>query len=149
MDEEGKIIDLLNGQEDIKKRVIKTIGDPRVRFEEDCLRILRAIRFATILDFSLDDLVVEAIKEKKHLLKGLSYYRKKEELDRIFTSSNSLKGIKLLLELGLDKDLELERLSEVKNTDDLISVWSILDVVDKYPSTSKERDLTEHVNKSL
>ena len=149
MDEEGKIIDLLNGQEDIKKRVIKTIGDPRVRFEEDCLRRLRAIRFATILDFSLDDLVVEAIKEKKHLLKGLSYYRKKEELDRIFTSSNSLKGIKLLLELGLDKDVELERLSEVKNTDDLISVWSILNVVDKYPFTSNERELIENVNKAL
>lgn len=149
MDEDGNVIDLLNGQEDIEKRVVRTIGDARVKFEEDSLRILRAIRFATILDFKLDDEVIEAIKEYKYLLKGLSYYRKKEELDRIFTSSNSMNGIKLLLELGLDKELELDRLREVKNTDDLIAVWSILNVVDKYPFSSNEKNLIENVNKVL
>ena len=60
-----------------------------------------------------------------------------------------MSGIKLLLELGLDKELELDRLNEVKNTDDLIAVWSILNVVDKYPFTSNEKELIENVNKVL
>lgn len=149
MDEDGKIIDLLNGKKDIEKKVIRTIGDARVKFEEDCLRILRAIRFATILDFKLDDGVVQAIKEYKYLLRGLSYYRKKEELDKIFTSGNSMKGIELLLELELDQELELERLSSVKNTDDLIAVWSVLNVGDKYPFTSNEKELIKNVNAAL
>ena len=131
MDESGQIIDLLSGKDDIEKKVIRTIGDANHKFEEDCLRILRAVRFATILDFDLDDDVVKAIYSYKYLLKNLSYYRKKEELDKIFTCSNSMKGIKLLLDLGLDVELELPNLKDVKNTDDLIAVWSILNVVDK------------------
>ena len=85
----------------------------------------------------------------KYLLKNLSYYRKKEELDKIFTCSNSMKGIKLLLDLGLDVELELPNLKDVKNTDDLIAVWSILNVVDKYPFTSNERELIGNVNEAL
>lgn len=149
MDEDGKIIDLLNGKIDIENKVIRTIGDARVKFEEDSLRILRAIRFATILDFKLDEEVVEAIREYKYLLRSLSYFRKKEELDKIFTSSNSMKGIRLLIDLGLSDELELDRLSEVKNTDDLIAVWSILNVVDKYPFSNNEKELIKNVNSAL
>ena len=149
MDESGQIIDLLSGKDDIEKKVIRTIGDANHKFEEDCLRILRAVRFATILDFDLDDDVVKAIYSYKYLLKNLSYYRKKEELDKIFTCSNSMKGIKLLLDLGLDVELELPKLKDVKNTDDLIAVWSILNVVDKYPFTSNERELIANVNEAL
>lgn len=149
MDENGKIIDLLDGRSDLNKKVIKTIGNARLRFEEDCLRILRAVRFATILDFNLDEEIISAIHECRYLLKNLSYYRKKEELDKIFTCSNSMKGIKLLVELGLDKELELIRLKDIKNTDDLISVWSILDVVDKYPFSSNEKELIKNVNEAL
>lgn len=149
MDESGQIIDLLSGKDDIEKKVIRTIGDANHKFEEDCLRILRAVRFATILDFDLDDDVVKAIYSYKYLLKNLSYYRKKEELDKIFTCSNSMKGIKLLLDLGLDVELELPKLKDVKNTDDLIAVWSILNVVDKYPFTSNERELISNVNEAL
>lgn len=149
MDKNQEILDFLNGQDDLRKRVIRTIGDSKEKLEEDSLRILRAIRFATSLDFSLSDEIKEAISSTKHLLKELSYNRKKEELDKIFASKNVAKGISLLLEFGLDKELELERLKDIKNTDSLISVWSILNVVDIYPFTSSEKELINDINKVL
>lgn len=149
MDENKEILDFLNGQDDLGKKMIRTIGDAKKKLEEDSLRILRAIRFATNLDFSLSDEIKEAILLSKHLLKDLSYNRKKEELDKIFASKNVHKGISLLLEFGLDKELELERLKDIKNTDSLISVWSILNVVDIYPFTSSEKDLINNINKVL
>lgn len=149
MDKNGDIIDFLNGQDDLSKRVIRTVGNAKEKLEEDSLRILRAIRFATNLDFELSDEIKEAIPKVKHLLKKLSYNRKKEELDKIFASVNVKKGIDLLLHFNLDKDLELEKLNEIENTDSLISVWSILNVVDIYPFTNSEKELINDINKVL
>lgn len=148
MDENGEVLDFLGGMDDINKRIIRSIGNPKDRFEEDCLRILRAIRFATILDFKLDDDIIKAIEEKKDLLKNLSYYRKKSELEKIFTSSNCKKGIQLLLDLGLDKLLEIPNLYKVLeyNTLSLLGIWSILDVLDKYPFTKSEVDLIQQID---
>ena len=146
MDENGQIYDYLNGKKDIEDRIINTIGNAKEKFEEDSLRILRAIRFATILNFDLSQEIKEAIIETKYLLKELSYNRKKEELDKIFASSEVNTGIKLLLEFGLDKELELERLRDIKNTDSLISVWSILNVVDIYPFNNTEKELIKDIN---
>ena len=149
MDENKEILDFLKGQDDLHERVIRTIGNAKEKLEEDSLRILRAIRFATSLNFSLSDEIKEAILLTKHLLKDLSYNRKKEELDKIFASKNVNRGISLLLEFGLDKELELERLREIKNTDSLISVWSMLNVIDIYPFTSSEKTLINNINKVM
>lgn len=149
MNEFGEIVDLLNGQKDLTESVIRTVGVPKVRFEEDVLRILRAIRFATILDFKLDREVISAIKESCHLLDNLSVNRKKEELDKIFSSPNADKGIELLLGLGLDKYLGLVNLPKVKCTTSLIAVWTVLDVLDTYPFSNNEKELIMSVNKVL
>ncbi len=149
MDDGGEIIDFLGGQDDLDKKVIRTVGNAKEKFNEDCLRILRAIRFATSLDFDLDSEVIDAIRENKHLLKNLSYNRKREELDKIFVSSNASKGIGLLLNFNLDKDLELVHLDKVTSTDSLIGVWSILNVVDLYPFNNNEKELIENINKVL
>lgn len=149
MNAKGEIVDLLNGCEDLNSRMIRTVGFAKDRFEEDILRILRAVRFATILDFKLDNEIIEAIKETRYLLTNLSYNRKKEELDKIFASSNADKGVQLLLGLGLDKYLELDNLSKVKCTTSLIGVWSVLDVMDKYPFSSNERELIKSVREAL
>ena len=111
--------------------------------------MLRAIRFATILGFTLDNDVVEAIKENKQYIKELSYERKKEELDKIFSSPNAYEGIKLLLDLELDKELELDRLKDVSPTNSSLGIWSILDVVDKYPFTNNEKELINLINCAL
>lgn len=149
MNETGEIVDYLDGQKDLKDKVIRTVGIANERFEEDCLRILRAVRFATILDFRLDEEVIEAIREKKHLLKRLSFTRKREELDKIFSSSNAEVGIKLLLDLGLDKSLDIENLENIDNVSNLIGVWSVLKVSDKYPFSSNERELISQIRMAL
>ena len=149
MDVNGEIVDLLNGREDIDNKIIKTVGNPKERFGEDVLRILRAIRFATILGFKLDGEVIYAIKECSHLLNGLSVNRKKEELDKIFSSPNADVGIELLIGLGLDKHLGLKNLYKVKCTSSLIGVWTVLDVLDKYPFSSNERELILSVKEAL
>ena len=146
MNKDGEIIDFLGGRSEIDSRVVKTVGDAKTRFEEDSLRILRAVRFATLLDFELDKETRDAIIDTRELLKNLSYYRKKEELDKIFGSSNADKGISLLLDLGLDRYLDLDNLDKVTCTSSLIGVWSILNVVDKYPFNSNERELIKNIN---
>ena len=151
MDSNGDIVDYLNGREDLENKVIRTVDDAYKSFSDDALRILRAIRFATILDFKLSDEVVDAIKKTKNLVRNLSYYRKKSELDKIFTSSNRKLGVSLLLEFGLDEVLELPNLSKIleTNTTSLIGVWSILDVVDKYPFNKNESSLIKDISKAI
>ena len=149
INKDGEIIDFLGGRSEIDNRIVKTVGDAKTRFEEDSLRILRAVRFATLLDFELDKETKEAIIETRELLRNLSYYRKKEELDKIFGSSNADRGIQLLLDLGLDKYLELDNLNKVTCTSSLIGVWSILNVVDKYPFNSNEKELITNINEAF
>ncbi|MBQ9018906.1 MAG: CCA tRNA nucleotidyltransferase [Bacilli bacterium] len=148
MDKDGNIIDYLDGKKDLGKRLIRTVGDSYTKFNEDALRILRAIRFATILNFNLDDDLKEAILKTKHLLKNISYTRKKSELDKIFNSPNFKKGIKTILDLGLDKELEISNLYKVLDSDvsSSIGIWSILNVSDKYPFNKNELDIIGDVN---
>lgn len=150
MDENGEILDFLGGRKDLEKRIIRTVGPAKEKFMEDSLRILRAVRFATILGFSLSDEIIAAIKETKHLIKNLSYYRKKEELDKIFISPNRDDGIELILKLGLDEELEIPNL---KNTLGIktssLGIWSILNVTDKYPFNKNEMEMIDDINKVL
>lgn len=147
INKDGEVIDLLNVKTDVYDKVIKCIGNPDLRFKEDSLRILRAIRFATVLDFKIDEETKKAIIKNKELLKNLSYYRKKEELNKIFSSINVLYGIKLLISLDLVDVLEIPNLKDVAYTSSLIGIWSFLDVVDKYPFTSSEKHLIKEINK--
>lgn len=149
MDKDGKIIDLLNGKKDLNKKIIRTIGDPYFKIKQDSLRILRAIRFASCLNFKIEDNLKNAIKENKDLLKDLSYERKKEELTKIFTSDNKAYGIKLLKELDLLEVLELTNIDNVLRTKDLIGMWSTITINDNYPFTKKEKDLINNINKLL
>ena len=149
IDYNGNLIDLLNGKEDINNKIIKTVGNANMKIYEDSLRILRAIRFATTLNFELDNDLKEAIKRNKHLLKNLSYYRKKEELDKIFSSSNSKYGIELIEELGLEEELELSNLTNLISTTYLIGIWAQLDVLDKYKFNNVEKESIIAINELM
>lgn len=151
MDKNEKIIDLLNGKQDLINKTINTIGDSYIKFEQDSLRILRAIRFATILDFKLTSDIEYAIKRTKHLLKKLSYERKKQELDKIFVSTNIKKGIELLKKLELEEVLEIDlnKLENMGDCNDLLGIWALLDVTDIYPFTSNEKELIEDIRNLL
>lgn len=145
IDENGEVIDFLGGRDDLNRKLIRTVGDADERFEQDALRILRAIRFATVLDFQLDKDVADSILSYRHLLKDLSYHRKKEELDKMFVSGYAERGIKLLLEFHLDKYLNLDSLSKVENTDSLIGIWSILNVEEFYPFSNNEKEMMQDI----
>ena len=149
IDSNGQLIDLLGGKEDINDKVIRTVGNANMKIYEDSLRILRAIRFATTLNFELDEDLKEAIKRHKDLLKSLSYYRKKEELDKIFSSTNSSYGINLIKELGLDESLELSNLDNLIPTTYLIGTWAQLDVLDKYSFNNTEKESIKQINELM
>ncbi len=145
MDKNGIIIDPLNGRGDLKKKTIQTINDSTKSFMEDALRILRAIRFATILNFKLDPKIIESIKITKKYLKNISYERKKVELDKIFASKNAKKGIELIKNLSLIDTLELTNLDRIKDYTDLIGIWSMINS-DVYKFTKHEKELIKKVN---
>lgn len=94
------VVDPYHGREDIERKLIRGIGDPRVRFEEDALRILRAVRFAAQLGFEIDGDTLRAMKEKMNLLAFISVERIREELAKILTAENCGKGLALLVETG-------------------------------------------------
>lgn len=146
MDEHGEIIDLLGATDDLDNKVIKVVGSPKKKLKEDVLRILRAIRFATILNFTLDDSVKKYIKKYGYLLENLSYERKKEELEKIFTSKNASYGVNLIIELGIDKYLELNNLDKLVIVPSLIGIWSQLGVGDTYPFSNDDKLTIKKLN---
>ncbi len=77
------IVDFYGGAEDVKKHMIRAVGDPATRFTEDALRILRALRFASVLGFSIEEKTAAAIYEKAHLLKSVSRERIREEFSKL------------------------------------------------------------------
>lgn len=129
IDSNNQFLDFLNAREDIDNKIISCVGDANKKIKEDSLRILRAIRFATQLDFNIDLELKKAIIKNKNSLKKLSYYRKKEELDKIFTSKNVLYGVALIKELELEDVLELN-FDNFKVTTSIIGIWA--QITDKY-----------------
>lgn len=144
MDKEGNIIDLLDGKKDIDNKIIKVVGDTDLKIKEDALRILRAVRFATTLNFRLDDDLYKAIKKYGYLVKNLSFYRKRQELDKIFLSDNIDYGIQLLKELGLDEYLEIKL--DFKKTD-LLGIWAQINNMN-YPFTKNEMNIINEYRKT-
>ena len=149
MDKAGNIVDLLGCRSDIDNKIIKTVINPLESFKIDSLRILRAIRFATTLDFELDKEVKEAIIQSKYLLKDLSINRKKEELDKIFSSPNIEKGIMLIKELGLIDVLFLENINKIKPCSQVIGIWTMLEADEIYPFTRNELNLMKDIRNAI
>lgn len=149
IDSKGNIKDILNIMSDLDNKIIKTVGNPRYKLKEDALRILRAIRFATILDFTIEEKTRHYLTSYSYLLKKLSFERKKQELDKIFSSVNKEKGISLLIELGIDKSLSLPNLKKITPCHDLIGIWAQLEVDDIYPFTKNEKDQMQQIRKLL
>ncbi len=131
LDYNEKIIDYLNGIEDITNHKIKMIGDATFKIKEDHLRILRAIRFASNLNFDLDKELEKSIKENYQLVSTLSSIRIKEEITKILLNKNYQKGLSLLKEFKI-LDLLNIRYDEVNYVNDICGMWAQLD----FPFTS-------------
>lgn len=94
-------IDPFNGQQDIKYKLVKAVGNPNQRFQEDGLRLIRAIRIATELNFDIESDTFKAIQDNADLIKEIAYERIRDELFKLLASANPYIGIKNLRGAGI------------------------------------------------
>ena len=97
------IIDPYGGREDIEKKLIRAVGSPEDRFSEDALRMMRAVRFASILDFKIEAKTSRAIKKNSPWIQAISKERIRDEFLKIIMADKAAEGIEILRELGLLK----------------------------------------------
>lgn len=102
--EQTGVVDCVGGIDDIKNKIIRCVGEPERRFKEDALRMLRAVRFAVVLGFSIEEKTAVAIRKYAILIKKISSERIREEIEKILRSENP-GGIIMLHELGLLKHI--------------------------------------------
>ena len=140
MNSKGEIIDLVGGIDDLSTLKIKMIGDVELKIKEDPLRILRAIRIATILNFNLDKTLYKAIKQNKELVLSLSNTRIKEELDKILLSKNVKKGLNLLNDLGILNLLEISNWEEITPVKNIEGMYAQIKINYDLPFTKEEKN---------
>lgn len=135
-DEDG-IVDLFGGMEDIKNKIIRSVGDPDVRFNEDALRIMRAIRFSSTLGFEIEEKTAESIRRNKHLLKNIAAERIRVELEKLLMGKDAQK---VLLDFS---DVIFEIIPELKETYGLkqncpYHIYNVWEHIVKSVAVSKE-----------
>ncbi|MFJ7745963.1 CCA tRNA nucleotidyltransferase [Peribacillus sp. NPDC097295] len=101
MDKSGEIIDPYNGQRDLSQKKITTVGNPHDRFSEDGLRMMRALRFVSQLDFHLDQETFNSLKKNGPILREIAVERILVEFEKLLAGDNRIKALNLLLESGL------------------------------------------------
>jgi tRNA nucleotidyltransferase (CCA-adding enzyme) len=127
--ENDKFIDLFDGEGDIKRKLIRTVGKPEERFSEDALRMLRALRFAAELGFAIESDTLTAIDEHKELLAHISRERIRDEFIKIIMSDTPSIALGLATQLGILKFIspELEKgIGVEQNKAHIYTVWEHL-----------------------
>ncbi|MBW6478198.1 MAG: CCA tRNA nucleotidyltransferase [Bacteroidales bacterium] len=111
----GELIDLFDGRKDLNEKIIRTPLDPDITYSDDPLRMMRAIRFASQLDFNIEYKSFESIKKNAHRLNIVSIERIMDEFNKIMMTSEPSKGLKMLRATGLLKEFfpELDALHGV------------------------------------
>ena len=97
----GEVLDFVGGRRDLERRIVRAIGDPRRRFAEDRLRLIRAVRFAARLGFAVEPETAAAIREMAPAIHEVSAERVGEEVVKILTEGAARRGFELASELGL------------------------------------------------
>ncbi|OMP65844.1 CCA tRNA nucleotidyltransferase [Domibacillus epiphyticus] len=101
MTAEGKLIDPFNGQPDLTKGIIRTVGDASERFSEDALRMMRAARFMSQLSFELDPKTCKALVDHAPLLSHIAVERKLNEMDKLLSAPDKAAGLSIIAQTGL------------------------------------------------
>ena len=114
----NEVIDYVNGRADIDARIVRAIGDPRARFEEDKLRILRAIRFGARLGYTIEQETWDAVRAMAPQIHQVSSERVRDELSRILMEGQAARGIRMLEESGLRAQIlpELEWTTHIEKS---------------------------------
>ena len=129
LDSKGHLVDLFNGLKDIEDRVLRAVGEPDDRFNEDALRMLRAIRFSCQLNFSLAQETYISIEKNSELIKKISAERIRDEFVKIMMSDSPSAGVTLLQKFGLLKNIipELEEgIGCEQSGEHIYDVWNHL-----------------------
>lgn len=103
LSQDKQIVDPFGGQSDINNKLIKAVGNPSNRFEEDALRLIRAIRIATQLEFEIEEKTYQAVQENAELIQEIAWERIRDELFKILSSNNPYLGIIKMRDSGLLK----------------------------------------------
>ena len=148
MSKEGNIIDVLGGKQDIEDKIVRCVGDINERINEDPLRMLRAVRFATVLGFKIEENLYEELKNNKELLEALSMERIKEELTKILIHKNAIKGLDYLRRLGFLPYLGIE-FDNIVNVPDVTGMYSQLTFTKEYPFSKEEKNNIDSVKAIL
>ncbi|MEW5805510.1 MAG: HD domain-containing protein [Patescibacteria group bacterium] len=123
---EINLVDPYNGQEDLKNKIIKAVGDPNQRFQEDALRLIRAVRFAVEIGFTIEKQTEQAIKKNAGLLKIIAKERIRDELVKILMIREAKTGIELLEKMNLLESIMPELRQGIgisQNLHHIYSVW--------------------------
>ena len=127
------VIDWVGGMSDIKKKVIRSIGDPEIRFQEDPVRMMRAIKFSSRLGFKIEKKTAAAMKKYHAMILSASLPRVCEEVFRLFPYGHSAEAFKLMWECGMMGDLLPELAKYVDRSGGRKSpTWKYLEVLDEY-----------------
>lgn len=97
----GRVLDFVGGQADLSARILRAIGQPAARFREDHLRLMRAVRFATTLDFQIDPETWAAVQSEAHRLPMIAIERIRDEFAKVLVHARRLRGFDLLCDGGL------------------------------------------------
>lgn len=129
MNSEGEIIDILNGENDINNKLIKTVRDASVEFKEDPSRLIRALRFMSVLDFKLDQDIIDFMVKNKSEFMNINSNKKKEELNKLFSSKKVTRFMEFIKNYGLEEYIGI-KCNNYKETSYVIGAWSQIEVKD-------------------
>ncbi|MGN0853216.1 MAG: polynucleotide adenylyltransferase PcnB [Kiritimatiellia bacterium] len=134
------VIDWVGGLRDLKKKVIRSIGDPMIRFREDPVRMMRAIKFSSRLGFTIERGTLKAIRQLHAGIVTASRPRLCEEIFRLFPYGASCPAFRMMWEYGLLGDL-LPELAAFIDADGgrKSATWTYLEVLDRYEKAMAER----------
>jgi poly(A) polymerase len=125
----GEVLDFVNGRADIQAKIVRSIGDPHARFDEDKLRILRAIRFGARLGYTIEPVTWDAVRAMAPKIHQVSSERVRDELTRILTEGQAARGIHMLEESGLRREIlpELQLTDHIERSLDFLNAASAVD----------------------
>ena len=134
------VIDYVGGLEDLKRRLIRSIGDPMIRFREDPVRMMRAIKFSSRLGFEIEKDTDKAIRKLHSCILTASVPRVCEEVFRLFTYGAGAKAFKMMYDYGLMRDLMPDLAAFIDGDGgENSSTWKYLAVLDRFESAMQER----------
>ena len=133
------VIDWVGGMDDIKRKVIRSIGDPAVKFQEDPVRMMRAVKFSSRLGFTIEKTTLAAMKKYHKCILTASVPRVCEEVFRLFPYGHSAEAFRLMYEVGMLGDLLPELAGAIKRAGGMkCKVWKYLEMLDVYEKKMAE-----------